>query len=272
MSTEAPVAWPDEVRAVYVLCHPVKEKARWERLLPHLLKRGVPADRIRLCAPTWGTDLTPEVIFRVYDPFLKRGKLPAFSFKGAGLTLGEISLGLNFAAAVRDAVGCGGPAAAVRDAVASSKSDGGSQDPQKPEYFITLESDVWLREDFVPRLRATLAAAMSVADLSGAQPDYISLGEGVGTRPTERANTSYYTPAAVFKPPHQWVFRCTDSMLFSRRFLERLSKSIVPFKEIIDWEMNFQLGFLHGAQALWADPPLVEQGTCYNRMATSLPS
>jgi hypothetical protein len=254
MSASAAAAWPDEVRAVYVLCHPVKEKARWERLLPHLLKRGIPHDRIRMCAPTWGTDLTPEVIFRVYDPFLKRGKLPAFSFKGAGLTLGEISLGLNFAAA-------------VRDSVASEPND-----PQKPEYFITLESDVWLREDFVPRLRATLAAAMSVADLSGAQPDYISLGEGVGTRPTERANTSYYTPAAVFKPPHQWVFRCTDSMLFSRRFLERLSKTMLPFKEIIDWEMNFQLGFLHGGQALWADPPLVEQGTCYNRMATSLPS
>jgi hypothetical protein len=254
-------AWPDEVRAVYVLCHPVKEKARWERLLPHLLKRGVPQDRIRLCAPTWGTDLTPETIFRVYDPFLKRGKLPSFSFKGGGLTLGEISLGLNFAAAVRDSVGSG------------------PQDPQKPEYFITLESDVWLREDFVPRLRTTLAAAAAQQqqDLSGNKTeapawDYISLGEGVGTRPAERANASYYAPAAVFKPPHQWVFRCTDSMLFSRRFLERLSKTIVPFKEIIDWEMNFQLGFLHGGTPLWADPPLVEQGTCYNRMATSLPS
>jgi hypothetical protein len=60
-------------------------------------------------------------------------------------------------------------------------------------------------------------------------------------------------------------------MLFSLPFLEKLVKTFIPFKEIIDWEMNFQ-NILHSGKALWADPPLAEQGTCFNRLVTSLPA
>lgn len=242
--TTAP-AWPEEVLAVYVICHPEKEKARWERLLPHLLSRGIPSDRIRVCAPTWGADLTAAEIFKLYDPFLKRGDLPTFTFKGRGLTRGEISLGANFCAAVADAC---------------------AKHPGETGVILTLESDVWLRADFVERLAATLASAREVCG----SWDYISLGEGVGTRPPGAA-PSYYAPAKTYVPPHQWVFRCTDSMLFTLDYLRRLSKTMLPFKEIIDWEMNFQL-MLHRGKALWADPPLAEQGTCYSRMLTSLPA
>ncbi len=240
-------AWPDEVRAVYVLCHPQKEKARWERLLPHLLRRGIPPDRIRVCAPTWGTELTAEQIFDVYDPYLKRGPLPTFTFKGAGLTRGEISLGLNFGAAVADVVRrCG---------------------QGEPEGLImTLESDVWLREDFVARLKDLLRSAKGVESAW----DFISLGEGVGTRPPG-APASYYAETKAYQPPHTWVFRCTDSMLFTTGFLNRLAKTFLPFKEIIDWEMNYQLA-IHRGKPLWADPPLAEQGTWNNRLLTSLPA
>ena len=125
--------WPDAVKTVYVLCHPEKEKARYERLMPHLAAVGIPADRIKICAPTWGADLTVEQIFAGYNPYLKR-EVPTFTFKGASLSRGEISLGLNFAAAVK--------AAAAEEGL-----------------VITLESDVWLREDFVPRLVATISAS-----------------------------------------------------------------------------------------------------------------
>ncbi len=243
----AAAAWPDEVRAVYVLCHPQKEKARWERLLPHLLARGIPADRIRVCAPTWGKDLTVEQIFQVYDPYLKRGPLPTFTFKGAGLTRGEISLALNFGAAVAD----------VQRRCGQGEPDG---------LVITLESDVWLRDDFVARLGDLLQSA------KGVDPawDFVSLGEGVGTRPPGAAK-SYYAETKAYRPPHSWVFRCTDSMLFTTGFMKRLAKTYLPFKEIIDWEMNFQLAHNRGVP-LWADPPLAEQGTWNNRLATSLPS
>ena len=231
--------WPDAIKTVYVLCHPIKEKERYERLMPHLLKVGIPEERIKICAPTWGADLTVEQIFSAYNPYLNRGNTPAFTFKAAGLSRGEISLGMNFYAAVQDA----------------AKADG---------LVLTFESDVWLREDFVPRLADLLADAAPIPW------DYISLGEGVGTRPPG-APISYYAPTKAYKPPHQWVFRCTDSMLFTSDYMKRLEKTFVPFKEIIDWEMNYQL-MLHKGVALWADPPLAEQGTCNSRLVTSLPA
>jgi hypothetical protein len=229
--------WPEAVKKVYVLCHPIKEEARFKRLMPHLAAVGIPADRIEVCAPTWGADLTVEEIFAAYNPYMKR-EVPTLTFKGAGLSRGEISLGLNFAAVLK----------------AATKEEG---------LVITLESDVWLREDFVPRLVALLASAK--------EPwDYISLGEGVGTRPPG-APASYYAPSKAYQPPHQWVFRCTDSMLFTTDYMKRLNGTFVPFREIIDWEMNYQL-MLHKGKALWADPPLAEQGTCNSRLLTSLPA
>ena len=231
--------WPDPVKKVYVLCHPEKEKARYDRLMPHLEAVGIPKDRIKICAPTWGSNLTVEQIFAGYNPYLKR-EVPTFTFKGASLSRGEISLGLNFAAAVKDAA-------------------------EGPEGLVmTLESDVWLREDFVPRLAALLV------DAAGRPWDYISLGEGVGTR-APGAPASYYAPSKAYNPPHQWVFRCTDSMLFTSDYMKRLNRTFVPFREIIDWEMNYQL-MLHRGKALWADPPLAEQGTCNARLVTSLPA
>jgi hypothetical protein len=231
--------WPDAIEAVYVICHPEKEKGRFERLIPHLLETGVPEDRIRITAPCWGSDLAVDDIFKIYDPFLPRG-IPSFSFKAAGLTRSELSLGANFASVVQSAA-----------TIPTGKM------------VMTLESDVWLRRDFVQRLNELLASA------SGPW-DYISLGEGVGTRPPD-APVSYYCETRAWTPPHQWVFRCTDSMLFTSDYMRKLAKTFVPFKEIIDWEMNFQIAH-HEGVALWADPPLAEQGTCYARMETSLPA
>lgn len=233
--------WPDAVKAIYVLCNPEKEKVRAERLIPHLHAVGLPPDRIHVCAPTWGSELGLEEIFRVYDPFLERGNIPTFSFKAFGLTRAEISLGINFAHAIHHA--------------ARAAYDGP---------ILTFESDTWLRADFVPRLADLLT------DLSANYPnwDFISLGEGVGTRPPG-APSSYYAPTKAYPPPHQWPFRCTDSMMFSPKYVAALAKSYPPFKEIIDWEMNFQL-MLNKGQALWADPPIAEQGTWNQRFPSSL--
>jgi hypothetical protein len=231
-------SWPEAVKVIYVLCHSLKEKDRYERLIPHLLSRGLPADRIKLWAPTWGSELTVKQIMAAYHPYLDRG-IPTFSFKGANLSRGEISLCINFATAVMDA----------------TKLDG---------LVMVLESDIWLRQDFVERLCNLLE------DANGRPWDYLSLGEGVGTRPPG-APSSYYAPTKAYTPPHNWVFRCTDSMLFTSNFLRRLSRTILPFKESMDWELNFQL-MLHKGVALWADPPMAEQGTYYSRVETTLPA
>lgn len=230
--------WPDQVRCVYVLCHPEHEAGRMDRLTRHLVARGIPQERLRFCAPTWGATLDTDLIFRVYDPFLR--EIP-FSFKATKLSKGEISLILNFYAAVSSA----------------AKELSGN------DVALVLESDVYLRKDFVARLRTTLMEADARRGW-----DYISLGDGVGTRPPGSPK-SMFGPARIYEPPYQWVFRCTDSMLLSGRFINALTTTLIPFHDALDWEMNYQ-AMLHRASALWADPPLVEQGTVRGRDTTTL--
>ena len=231
--------WPSEIEHVYVICHSEKEKVRYDRLVKHLADSGIPNSVVEFMAPVWSDELTNDIIYNVYDPFLPR-PVPGLTFKGRGLSKGEISLAINFYACIKDAV------------------------ENKYGKIMVLESDSWLRDNFIENLRDL------VDDLREKEWDYVSLGEGVGTRPPG-APESYYSKTKAYVPPHQFVYRCTDSMMFQLPYLEKLVKTFIPFREIIDWEMNFQ-NMLHNGKALWADPPLAEQGTCFNRLLTSLPS
>jgi hypothetical protein len=82
---------------------------------------------------------------------------------------------------------------------------------------------------------------------------------------------SVYAPTGAYKPPHQFPFRCTDSMLFRVEFLKKMRRTAFPFRECLDWELNYQLGS-NGGVALWVEPHLVEQGTVKGRMLTTLPA
>ena len=245
-ASESPVAqqpaWPEEVKWVYILCNPNKERARFERIIPHLIIRGVPKDRIRVCGPTWADTLDTQTIFKVYDPFLRRGDLPTFCYKAARLSKGELSLMLNFFAAIQNA----------------------SKDLSGNDMVIILESDAYIRRDFVPRLRETISGAFT----ADADWGCVSLGEGVGTRGTS-ATRSYSAPTQVFPSPHIWGFRCADSLLFRASYLQGMLKTFLPFKECLDWELNFQ-NMLNKGKVLWVDPPLAEQGTTHGREDTHL--
>ena len=223
-----------------MLCHQEKEKARFKRIIPHMLIRGIPKESLRFVAPTWGDTLDQESIFKVYDPYLNRGKIPPFSFKSTCLLKSEISLMINFYSAIRHAL------------------DTNTED----QVTLVFESNSYLRRDFVPRLNKLLT------DLSGTDWDYVSLGEGLGRRP-EGAETTYYGEQKLYDPPDQWVFRSTDSMMFSGKFLKKLVKTFLPFRECLDSELNLQL-MLHQGKALWADPPMSEQGTCFGRYNSGL--
>lgn len=230
-------SWPSEIDAVFVLIHPTKEKARHAFLLPHLRERGIPADKIIVCAPTWGDELTAAQIFSLYDPFL-RPHIPIFTFKARSLSRGEISLVLNFITAARTAVERG------------------------LKKVLIFESDTWLREDFCSRLHDLLA------DLRDKTWDYVSLGEGARTRP-KGCDSSFYGPTRAYPPNHQFVYRCTDSMLFQVSYLAKMLPTIVPFRECLDWELNIQ-AMAHQSKSWWADPPLAEQGTAVGRQETTL--
>jgi len=232
----------DQIDAVYILCHPEKESSRWQRLQEHLLARGVPRDKCIQMAPTWGDQLG-ENIFEAYDPFLERTGCPYLSWKGRAMLPGEVSLILNFWSGVDHALNAGHTT------------------------VLFLESDVFLRDDFTRRLDDMMRS------LSGKPWDYVSLSDGVGTH-AERLDlktNSVYAPTGIYPPPHSCPFRCTDSMLFRVDFLRKIRTTAFPFRECLDWELNYQLA-IHGGIALWVEPHLVEQGTCKGRMITSLPA
>jgi hypothetical protein len=129
--------------------------------------------------------------------------------------------------------------------------------------ILIFESDVYLRKDFSERFTDLWK------DLSG-NWDFVSLGEGIGTRPSG-VLASYWSPTKAYKAPHEFVFRCTDSMLFQVEFLKKVVKTIIPFRECLDWELNYQLA-LHKGVALWCDPPLAEQGSSRCREPSLLPA
>jgi GR25 family glycosyltransferase involved in LPS biosynthesis len=230
-------SWPSEIDMVFLLVHKEKEKDRFERLIPHFLSRGIPPEKLACVAPTWGSDLTTEQIFQVYDPYCRQG-IPVFTFKARCLSKGEISLVLNFALAARVAVEKGF------------------------QRVLIFESDTWLREDFVERLHDLLH------DLKGKEWDYVSLGEGARTRP-EKCDPSMFAKTKAYTPPHQFVFRCTDSMMFQVSYLQKILSTLFPFRECLDWELNIQT-MAHKGKTWWADPPLAEQGTAVGRQETFL--
>jgi hypothetical protein len=227
---------------VYILCNPKYETTRYEFLIRHLPSRGIPEDHIHFVYGLWGSDITTELMQRVYEPFKHRfGIKHNLSLQSVSLSRGEISLMLTFHEAVRQILLAG------------------------HERVIVFESDVTLREDFMNRLKTVLEGLVD-----GRAWDYVSLSEGIGTRPTGH-DASYFGEQKLYPPPHQWVFRCCDSMLLRRTFLEKVWHTFIPFRECLDWEMNVQL-MIHRGVALWADPPLVEPGTGRWKMQSSLPT
>jgi hypothetical protein len=228
----------ENIDKIYVLVHPEYEKERFTRLQHHIASVGLPKEKVAYGAATWGSELSASTVFTVWDPFLRPG-VPNLTWKSRCLSKGEISLVMNFFAAISDAV--------------------------KHDYktIIILESDVYLRNDFVPRMNDLWK------DLSGAW-DFVSLGEGIGTRPNE-VPASYWATTRCYSPPHEFVFRCTDSMLFRVEFLRKVVQTLLPFRECLDWELNYQIA-LHRGKAFWADPPLAEQGSSRCREPSLLPA
>ena len=226
---------------IFILCHPEYEPIRYQLLLSHLPKRGIPLEKVNWVRGPWGNELTSEEFFRLYDPFNGRfGMDIALSFKSEALLAGELSLVMRLHIAIQECLAMKGQ-----------------------DTFLIFESDVVLREDFLERLQ-------DVLKIAGTGPwDYISLGEGQNTRPPTHAE-SYFGQTVLCKAPHSFVFRGTDSMLFRRSFLEKLSQTLFPIRECMDWEMNIQM-MVHKGLSLWADPPLVEPGSGRWRTATLLP-
>jgi len=222
---------------IYIIGHPIYEKDRIQYVTNKLIGFGFDPAKIRLSCPTWSNNLSDDLCWKVYDPYLRRS-YPCMNFKCRWLLKGEISLVLNFYNAIRDAFESG------------------------YQRIMILESDVRLRDDFGSRFAQVMEAAANL-DWS-----YISLSDGVGTH--SDGITSYYQPQELKQPNKMQrfaPFRCTDSMVFNRGFIQFLVKNLLPFRDCLDWELNSRI-LEYGGQAYWAEPHLIEQAT-QKRMSVS---
>lgn len=220
----------DWIDHIYVIGHPTYEARRVNYVLRKLEEFKCPKEKLCISSPTWGRELTADTIFRVYDPFLPR-KFPNIIFKSRALTKGEVSLNLNFFSAVKDA-----------------KEKGYDR-------ILILESDVMFRSDFMERL-STLTG---IADTK--LWHYISLSDGTGTHGGGFTfGNLYYQPQQLVLPASCFPFRCTDSMLLSKDFIQFLADNLLPFRDCLDWELNFRLLEFKGAP-YWAEPHLIEQAS-----------
>lgn len=230
------------IDAIYCIVNPKFEADRADKLIKHIQQRlpSYPRSNIKICSPTWGSELDNDTCFKVYNPWLKRPGWPALTWKVRCLIKGEISLVLNFYTAMKDAL------------------------ENNYKRVLIFESDVFLRNDFEERLLIILDK-LSEKELW----DFVSLSDGVATHATDY--TGDYMEQEICKPPHTFVFRCTDSMLFNTDIFKKIVNTILPFRDCLDWELNFQF-LLHNATAFWAEPHIVEQDTAKHKEISSLPS
>jgi hypothetical protein len=224
---------------IYIIGHPEYEKDRIQYVTNKLIGLGFDVGKIKISCPTWSNNITNDLCWKVYDPYLKRG-FPCINFKCRWLLKGEISLVLNFYNAISDAVSSG------------------------YQRIMVLESDVRFRDDFDVRLRQVMEKA------AGLNWSYISLSDGVGTH--SDGTNSWYMTQDLKKPRDAQnfaPFRCTDSMIFNRGFIEFLGARLIPFRDCLDWELNSRI-LEYGGQAYWAEPHLIEQATQKRMSASSL--
>jgi hypothetical protein len=164
------------------------------------------------------------MIFNIYNPFLQRGNLPNFTYKGASLLKSEISLNVNFYNIIKHA----------------------ETDLSNNECILIFKSDVQLRYDFNERL------SKIISDLSGTEWDYV----GLSNKHID-SSKSYYSPIELHKVSDHFNQDMRGPMLLSREFIKKICKTFLPFKDSLDYELKFQM-LLHKSTCFSVYPPLAE--------------
>jgi len=91
----------------YIICNIKREHDRFLKIFSHVFLRGIDKDSVQFIAPSCEDNLDLETVFKVYDPYLQRGRIPRFT--SGTVTLKEISLVLNYVSVFQHADSTGLP-------------------------------------------------------------------------------------------------------------------------------------------------------------------
>lgn len=222
------IKWPQPIDHLYILCDPVREPERATYLTKWLTTNNIDPSVYTLYSECYGTTLSAERAHAAYNPFQDRSRVELQrDISSYNLKPSEISLVINWGAAARRAVEAG------------------------HKTVMLFESDVLFSETFMEDLARAMEAIQS-------HPwDFLSISAGAHMRPSRPTE---FTGPGWFRAPYYYHTRTADAMIFKVNMLEKIVRTLFPFAEVLDWELNYQLS-LHKSISYWLDPPIIRQGS-----------
>jgi len=120
---------------------------------------------------------------------------------------------------------------------------------EENEYYLVLEDDVILDNDFLNKCTSNLKSTPENWDL-------IFIGSGCNLR----IHPSYLREGQVAYLKGHPATKCTDSFFIKKKAASLIAATFLPYVLPIDFELNYQL-YLHKMNVYWWEPPLVAQGS-----------
>ena len=229
---------PSPIDHLLILCNREKEPDRANYLDKWLDTVKLDPKQFTFTSFCYGDSIPNEMIWRVYNPWKTR-LLPFRNFNSYNMKLGEISLCINWIDAAIKAV--------------------------KGNHKIVMfwESDVLPEPDFLSKLDNTMQQLQAE---QGDNWDFLSISAGANMRPKRQPND---TAQKWFPVKDYFHTRTTDAMVIKVELLKKIISTFLPFAEVLDWELNYQLT-IHKSRSFWLDPPIIQQGSATGAYKSSL--
>ena len=207
---------------VYIQGELKRTESEFYALLPALLSAGFQKEDI-VCVPFMNTEeLNSNSIFNIYDPFLPRGKLPLLNPKATHLPLDDIVHMCSFVTILQNAA---------------------TLDLPDESVILVLDATTIPRRDFNGRLK----------DIMEMEWDCLSLAHHPSVL-TE--DSSYFADSEVCQ--HEVACRITSrAVAFRLSYVKKIVKTILPFRERLDYELVFQT-LIHKTKAQYIFPPIFD--------------
>jgi len=131
-----------------------------------------------------------------------------------------------------------------------------------PNYGLILEDDAIFYDNFNKQFDKCLNQTPD-------DWDSIFLGDGCGVNfKSSKLLNSKKVNDNVYLMAHP-ATNCAEAYLLKPSIAEKISNSIIPFQNVSDWEIAYQL-YLHDAKTYWWNPSLVTQGSRNGKFESTL--
>lgn len=210
------------IAKIYIQGELKRTESEFYTLLPALLSAGFQKGDI-VCVPFMNTEeLNSNSIFNIYDPFLPRGKLPLLNPKATHLPLDDIVHMCSFVTILQNAA---------------------TLDLPDESVILVLDATTIPRRDFNGRLK----------DIIEMEWDCLSLAHHPSVL-TE--DSSYFADSEVCQ--HEAACGITSrAVAFRLSYVKKIVKTILPFRERLDYELVFQT-LIHKTKAQYIFPPIFD--------------